>query len=138
MLYLVTRSCLTLCNLVDSTLLGSSVHGILQTRILEWVAMPFSRGSSQPRGQTQVSCIAGRFFTICAAREAQEYWSGQPIPSPRHLLDPGSEPWSPSLQADSLPAKLPGKLYNSTIVCLKQKKMKPTARKSREESPDNV
>ena len=42
---------------------GSSVHGILQERILEWVAIPFSRGSSQPRDQTQVSCIAGRFFT---------------------------------------------------------------------------
>ena len=42
---------------------GSSVHGILQARILEWVAIPFSRGASQPRAQTQVSCIAGRFFT---------------------------------------------------------------------------
>ena len=43
--------------------LGSSVHGILQARILEWVAIPFSRGSSQPRDQTQI-CIAGRFFSI--------------------------------------------------------------------------
>ena len=42
---------------------GSSVHGILQARILEWVAMPFSRASSRPRNQTQVFCIAGRFFT---------------------------------------------------------------------------
>ena len=41
----------------------SSIHGILQARILEWVAIPFFRGSSQPRGQTQVSCIAGGFFT---------------------------------------------------------------------------
>ena len=40
-----------------------AVHGILQARILEWVAFPLSRGSSQPRGRTQVSCIAGRFFT---------------------------------------------------------------------------
>ena len=47
------------------------VHGILQARILEWVAFPFSRGSSQPRGQTQVSRIAGRFFTSWATREAQ-------------------------------------------------------------------
>ena len=54
----VTQSCLTLCDLMDDT-----VHGILQPRILEWVAFPFSRGSSQPRDQTQVSCIAGRFFT---------------------------------------------------------------------------
>ena len=48
----------TLCNPMDYT-----VHGILQARILEWVAIPFSRGSSQPRNQTQVSRIAGRFFT---------------------------------------------------------------------------
>ena len=44
--------------------------GILQVRILEWVPMPFSRGSSQPRDQTQVSCITGRFFTIWATKEA--------------------------------------------------------------------
>ena len=49
---------------------GSSIHGILQPRILEWVASPFSRGSSQPRDQTQVPCIAGRFFTVWAMREA--------------------------------------------------------------------
>ena len=47
-----------------------TVHGILQARILEWVAFPFSRGSSQPRDQTQVSRIAGRFFTSWATREA--------------------------------------------------------------------
>ena len=45
---------------------GSSVHGILQTRILQWVAIPFSRGSSQPRDRTRVSCMAGRFFTFWA------------------------------------------------------------------------
>ena len=49
---------------------GSSVHGILQARTLEWVAMPSSRGSSQPSDRTQGSCIAGRFFTIWATREA--------------------------------------------------------------------
>ena len=53
-----------------------TVHGIHQARILEWVAIPFSRGSSQPRNWTQVSCIEGRFFTIWATREIQEYWSG--------------------------------------------------------------
>ena len=67
----VAQLCLTLCNPM-----GCTVHGILQARILEWVAFPFSRGSSQPRGRTQVSCIiAGRFFTSWATREAQEYWS---------------------------------------------------------------
>ena len=64
----VTQSCLTLCDPMDYT-----VHGILQARILEWVAFPFSRGSSQPRDRTQVSCIAGRFFTSWAKREAQIY-----------------------------------------------------------------
>ena len=53
-----------------------TVHGILQARILEWVAVPFSRESSQPRDRTQVSLIAGVFFTSWATMEAQEYWSG--------------------------------------------------------------
>ena len=51
------------------------VHRIFQARILEWVAFPFSRGSSQPEDQTQVSHVAGKFFTSWAAREAQEHWS---------------------------------------------------------------
>ena len=66
----VAQSCLTLCNPLDCSPPGSSVHGMLQARILEWVAMPSSRGSSQPRDWTQVSCIAGRFFTIWMTREA--------------------------------------------------------------------
>ena len=53
-----------------------TVHGILQARLLEWVAISFSKGSSQPRDQTQVSRIAGGFFTSWATRKAQEYWSG--------------------------------------------------------------
>ena len=64
-----------------------SVHVILQARILEWVTFPFFRGSSQPRDRTQVSRIAGGFFTSWATREAQEYWSGEPIPSPADLPD---------------------------------------------------
>ena len=64
-----TQSCLTFCNSVDCT------HGILQARILEWAAFPFSRGSSQPKDQIEVSWIAGRFFTSWTIREAQEYWS---------------------------------------------------------------
>ena len=55
---------------MDCTPSGFSVHGILQARVLEWVAIPFSRGSSQPRDQTQVSCIAGRHFNLWATREA--------------------------------------------------------------------
>ena len=79
-----------------------TVHGILQARILEWVAFPFCRGSSQPSDQTQVSCIAGRFFPSWVTREAQEYWSGQPIPSWEDLPNSGIEPESPVLQVDSL------------------------------------
>ena len=63
-LCLVAQSCLTFCDPMDCSPLGSSVHGILQARILERVVIPFSRGSSQPRDQTQVSHMAGRFFTI--------------------------------------------------------------------------
>ena len=61
----VTQSCQTRCDPMDYT-----VHGILQARILEWIAFPISRGSSQPRDQTQVSCITGGFFTSWATREA--------------------------------------------------------------------
>ena len=55
----------SLCDPMDYT-----IHGMLQTRILEWLAFPFSRGSSQPRDRTEVSCIAGGFFTSWAMREA--------------------------------------------------------------------
>ena len=58
----VAQSCLTLCNSMDCSPPGSSVHGILQARILEWVAIPFSRGSSWHRDRTWVSCIASRFL----------------------------------------------------------------------------
>ena len=59
----VTQSCQTLCDPMDY-----AVHGILQASILEWVAFPFFRWSSQPRDQTQVSCLAGGFFTNWAIR----------------------------------------------------------------------
>ena len=66
----VAHLCPTLCNPVDCSLPGSSLHGILQARILEWVAIPVSRGSSQPRDRTWVSHIAGRCFNLSATREA--------------------------------------------------------------------
>ena len=69
---LVTQSCLTLCDPMDCNPPGSSAHGILQGRTLEWVALPSSGGSSQLRDQTWVSCIAGGFFTVWTTREAQE------------------------------------------------------------------
>ena len=62
------QSCLTLCDPMDCSLPSSSVHGILQARILEWVAISFSRESSWPRERTQVSWIVGIFFTVWVTR----------------------------------------------------------------------
>ena len=67
---LIAQLCLTLCDPVDCSPPGFSVHGILQIRILESVAIPFSRGSSWGRDWTWVSCTEGRFFAIWATREA--------------------------------------------------------------------
>ena len=67
---LVAQSCLTLYDTMDCSPQGSSLHGILQARILEWVVISFSRGFSQPRDGTWVFHIAGRLFTIWTTREA--------------------------------------------------------------------
>ena len=79
---------------MDCSPAGSSVHEIFQARILEWVAISFSRGSSQPRDQTWVSCTAGRFFTNWATAAAAAAKSLQSCPT---LCDPidGSPPGSP-------------------------------------------
>ena len=114
---------------------GSSVHGILQVRILEWVAIPFSKGSFQPRNQTQVSCIVGRFFTIWAIREAlNEYylthsgilaWRIPWTEEPGGLQSTGSQrvghDWATSLSLSKcLQVKLCIflKLQHFTVVCL--------------------
>ena len=65
----VAQSCPTLSDPMDCSLPGSSVHGILQTIVLEWIAIPFSRGSSRPGDWTWVSCIVDRRFTVWATRE---------------------------------------------------------------------
>ena len=69
-MYLVAQSCLMLCDPMNLACQAPLSMGILQARILKWVAMPSSRGSSQPGDQTQVSCIAGVLFTSWANREA--------------------------------------------------------------------
>ena len=77
----VSQSCLTLCDPMDCI-----VHGILQARILEWVAFPFSRGSSQPRDRTQgLSHIVGKFFTSWATREAQLWGNISQIQTEDHF-----------------------------------------------------
>ena len=69
---LVAQSCQTLCNPIDCSPPGTSVHGILQARILEWVAISVSKRSSPPRDRTQVFCITGRFFTSWATKWEQK------------------------------------------------------------------
>ena len=76
MCVLITQSCPNLCDPMDCNPPGSSVYEILQARVLEWVAISFSRGSSRPRDQTWVSCIAGRWFDIWATREAHKKYPG--------------------------------------------------------------
>ena len=83
---------------MDCSLSGSSVHGIFQASMLEWIAISFSRGSFRPRNRTRVSPIAGRYFTIWATREArQEYAAAKSLQSCPTLCDPieGSPPGSP-------------------------------------------
>ena len=70
----VAQSCPTLCDPMDCSLQGSSIHGIFHARVLEWIAISFSRGSSQPRDWTSVSHIAGRGFTVWATKEAPREW----------------------------------------------------------------
>ena len=116
----VTQSCPTLCDPMDNT-----DHGILQARILEWVTFPFFSGSSQSRGQTQVSCIEGRFFTSWATREAQECWRRKPFPSQVDLPNPEIEPGSPALQVDSLLTELSGKpITQCYVVTQMERKLK--------------
>ena len=69
----VAQSCPTLCDLMEYSLPGSSLHGILQARVLEWVAISFSRVSSQPRDRTLGSRIPGRGFNLWSTREGQSY-----------------------------------------------------------------
>ena len=77
----VAQSCLTLCDAMDYSLPGSSVYGIFRARILEWVAISFSRKSSRPWDWTLVSCIVGRRFTVWATRETSSiYWFISLIP----------------------------------------------------------
>ena len=83
---LVTQSCPSLCDPMDCSPPGFSVHGILQVSILEWIAIPFSRGSSQPRDRTLVSCIPGRFFTVWATGKPCATVGG---PWPRWSLETG-------------------------------------------------
>ena len=88
----VAQSCSTLCDPMDCSLPGSSVHGIFQSIVLEWIAISFSRGSSQPRDRTWASRIVDRRFTVCATREVASIVSDSVRP---HRRKPTSlpHPW---------------------------------------------
>ena len=90
----VAQSCPALCDPMDCSLPGLSVHGIFQARVLEWGAISFSRGSSRPRDQTWVSRIVGRHFTVWATREApQKILEWVAMPSSRGIFPTqGSNP----------------------------------------------
>ena len=90
------KSCLTLCDPRDCSLPGSSVHGILQARILEWVAILFSRESSQGRDWTWVFCIAGIFFTIWATGKPNDLPGSFQVSSWSCASGHSLFPWSPS------------------------------------------
>ena len=70
----MAQSCLTLCDPVDCSLSGSTIYGIFQARVLECIAISFSRGSSRPRNRTRVSHIAGRHFTVWATRDDLKWY----------------------------------------------------------------
>ena len=105
---LVTQSCPTLCDPMGCSPSRSSVHGIFQARILEWVAISFSRGSSWPQDRTQVSCIRGRLFTIWPMRETLIF-----IASIKNLLI-SSVQFSRSVVSDSLQPHEP---QHATLPC---------------------
>ena len=73
------QSCPTLCDPMDCSLPGSSLHGILQSRVLEWAAISFSRGSSRLRDRAQVFCTAGRRFNLWATKEAPDMQMTPPL-----------------------------------------------------------
>ena len=88
----IAQSCPTLWDHIDCSPPGSSVHGILQARILEWVAISFSRGSSWLRDRTWVSCITGRFFTIWATSESESRSVVPDSLQPHGLYSPWNSP----------------------------------------------
>ena len=114
----VTQLCLIHCDSVNCNLQVSSVCGILQSRILEWVAVPFSRGSSASRDRTQVSHIAGGFFTIWVTRESQYSSQYFAMHSSRGSFQLKDQTMFPTLQANSLPSVPPGKPKNTGVVSL--------------------
>ena len=114
MLCLIVQLCPTLCDPKVYSLPGSSVHGILQARILEWVAKLLCRGSSQPRTGTQSSHIAGRFFTVLATREAQGHFELCLIPLGIRTRSQAACSSSSAVLHEACVLELPGKSEKSS------------------------
>ena len=133
----VSQSCLTLSDPMDCSLPGSSDHGIFQARVLEWDAIAFSINiyiyiyTHIYNFFIYIMCVCVSYvwlfampwtvahqITLSVGFFRQEYRSGLPFPSPGDLLDPGIEPWSPALQAESLPSEPPGKPLYIIYVCV--------------------
>ena len=106
-----TRSSLTLCDLKDGSPQGSFVHGILQARVLEWIAVVVLVTQSCPTLCNPWTVAHQASLSMEFSR--QEYWSGLPFPSPEDLPNPGIEPGSPALQADSLVSEPQGRSLGS-------------------------
>ena len=115
---LVAQSCLTLYDPMDCSRPCSCIHGILQARRVEWVVIPFSRGSSHSKDQTWVSCIAGGFFIIWATREAWEkdYFMVFRLPSWRRVRINSPPFWKPVGLNFPYTYHLPSSSFNR-IVC---------------------
>ena len=111
---LVAQSCPTLWDHRDCSLPGSSVHGILQARILDWAVIPFSQFSSQLRRWTQVSCIAGRFFIMWTSRKLIITQS------------PSSRKWTPFNRVDFMACKLGLNLKNTLLKTFRHKFLEGT------------
>ena len=123
------QSCLTLHNPVDGSPQGSPVPGILQARTLELGAISISnawKGKGKVKSLSRGQLFVTPWTVVYHAPpymgfSRQEYWSGFPYPSPRDLPDPGIEPGSPALQAESLPFELPGKHLKMVMHAFNQK-----------------
>ena len=105
-------SCVRLCDPMDCSLPGSSIHGILQARTLEWVALPSSRGSSQPRDRTRIFCIAGSLYHL--SHQGSPEGPGEPVPGPagpaqfielRHNVQKGLGPGGPPFPGQGPPQR---------------------------------
>ena len=136
--YLCDQSCLTLCDPMDCSLPGSTVHGLLKARLLEWVAMPFCRRWSWSMDWTQLSCMAGRLFTGWATRGAwyiEHLWANQLTDfSNLHPWRRGDINFQALYEALCLGTRASRQLraaWGRRVACVGRKETKPTSQLER-------